>query len=124
MWTEGYVSGIDYTHGYYSELSPARLKFAALSAGYDVSASSPGKPFHYLELGYGQGLSVNIHAAATTGRLWAADFNHTHAANAQSLAEASWAELRALDHSFQALVARTGLQVSDTHLTMPTTPYV
>jgi SAM-dependent methyltransferase len=112
MWTEGYVSGIDYTHGYYPELSPARLQFSALSAGYDLPVSA-GAPLSYLELGFGQGLSVNIHAAATGGRFWGTDFNPSHAANAQSLVEASGAELTALDHSFEELAARTDLPEFD-----------
>jgi hypothetical protein len=32
-WTQGYVNQIDYTHGYYRELSPALIDFACLSAG-------------------------------------------------------------------------------------------
>lgn len=112
MWTEGYVSGIDYTYGYYPELSPARLQFSALSAGYDVSPSS-SEALSYLELGFGQGLSLNIHAAATVGWFWATDFNPSHASNAQSLASASGAELTILDQSFQELAARTDLPQFD-----------
>lgn len=112
MWTEGYVSDIDYTHGYYPELSPARLKLAALIAGYDVPESLPGS-LSYLELGFGQGLSVNIHAAATGGRFCATDFNPSHAANAQSLAVASGADLTAIDDSFEELAARADLPMFD-----------
>ena len=69
MWTEGYVTGIDYTYGYHAELSPARLQFSLLTAGYDVSLPAAGA-MSYLELGFGQGLSLTIHAAATGGRFW------------------------------------------------------
>lgn len=112
MWTEGYVSGIDYTHGYYPELSPARLQLSALTAGYDVPECTSGA-LSYLELGFGQGLSVNIHAAAMEGRFCGTDFNPSHAANAQSLAAASGAELTALDDSFGELAARTDLPKFD-----------
>lgn len=112
MWTEGYVSGIDYSHGYYPELSPARLQLSALTAGYDVPESAPGA-LSYLELGFGQGLSANIHAAATGGRFWGTDFSPSHAANAQSLAAASGAELTALDDSFAELAARADLPTFD-----------
>ncbi|WP_193171945.1 class I SAM-dependent methyltransferase [Nisaea nitritireducens] len=112
MWTEGYVSGIDYTHGYYPELSPVRLQLSALTAGYDVFQSTPGS-VNYLELGFGQGLSVNIHAAATAGKFWATDFNPSHAANAQSMAAASGGELTALDNSFAELAARADLPAFD-----------
>ena len=30
-WSFGYVSEIDYTHGYYAELAPLRLQLAMLS---------------------------------------------------------------------------------------------
>ncbi len=112
MWTEGYISGIDYTHGYYPELAPARLQLSALTAGYDVPKSTSGQ-LNYLELGFGQGLSVNIHAAATGGQFWATDFNPSHAANAQSLAMASGAELTVLDDSFGELAARPDLPAFD-----------
>tara|TARA_E500000318_G_scaffold88124_1_gene85249 strand:- start:10681 stop:12207 length:1527 start_codon:yes stop_codon:yes gene_type:complete len=112
MWTEGYISGVDYTHGYYPELSPARLQFSALTEGYDVPEPA-SDALSYLELGFGQGLSVNIHAAATGGRFWGTDFNPTHAANAQGLAAASGAQLTALDDSFAELAARSDLPAFD-----------
>jgi hypothetical protein len=46
-----------------------------------VSASHPRAP-RYLELGFGQGLTLNIHAAACPGEFWATDFNPVHASNA------------------------------------------
>jgi SAM-dependent methyltransferase len=106
MWTDGYISEIDYTHGYYPELSPMRLQLSALSQGFDVTASNN---LNYLELGFGQGLSVNIHAAATPGSFWGTDFNPSHAANAASLATASGSDLKALDDSFEELASRKDL---------------
>lgn len=112
MWTEGYVSGVDYTHGYYPELSPGRIKLSVLTAGYDIPAPT-NAPLSYLELGFGQGLSINIHAASTGGRYWGTDFNPSQAANAQSLAQASGADLTALDDSFAELAARSDLPTFD-----------
>ena len=82
-WTSGYVAEIDYTHGYYRELAPGLIDFALLLSGHEPPDRSS---MRYLELGYGQGLSANIHAAAVAGEVWGADFNPAHAANAQSLA--------------------------------------
>jgi SAM-dependent methyltransferase len=110
MWTEGYVSDIDYTHGYYAELSPHRLCLATLFQGVEARPPGGGR---YLELGFGQGLSLNIHAAANPGRFWGTDFNPVHAANAQDLAAASGAELTALEDSFEALAARADLPAFD-----------
>ena len=63
-WTAGYVTEIEYTYGYYRELCPGLLRLACLSAGVSPRRS---KSLNCLELGYGQGLSLNIHAAANSG---------------------------------------------------------
>lgn len=105
-WTAGYVSEVEYTHGYYRELAPGFTDFALLFAGY----APPGRSgMRYLELGYGQGLSANIHAAACPGEFWGADFNPTHASNAQSLATVSGANARFSDDSFLDLLERNDL---------------
>lgn len=109
-WTAGYVSELDYTHGYYREMSPLNLELAMLSR---MQAHSVGRPLRYLELGFGQGLSLNIHAAANEGEFWGTDFNPTQAANARELAQASGANLRALDQSFEELRGRDDLPEFD-----------
>jgi hypothetical protein len=56
-WTAGYVADIGYTFGYYQELNPLRAKLAFLNAGLVCP------PFGTAcELGFGQGLSANLHA--------------------------------------------------------------
>ena len=80
-WSEGYVSDIDYIYGYYEELNPARLTIPFLAAGLAIPEIS-----NACELGFGQGISVNIHAAAGTARWYATDFNPSHAAYAEELA--------------------------------------
>ena len=57
-WTSGYVADIDYTYGYYSELNPLRVRLAFLNVGFEYPKSGTA-----CELGFGQGLSVNMHAA-------------------------------------------------------------
>lgn len=80
-WSDGYVHDITYTHGYYDELNPCHLTIPFLMKGL-------AKPeiFHACELGFGQGLSVNIHAAAYRATWYATDFNPAQAANATHLA--------------------------------------
>ncbi|EHR70494.1 methyltransferase family protein [Burkholderiales bacterium JOSHI_001] len=109
-WNSGYISELDYTHGYYPELAPQRLALALLSK---QQAHRRGRPLRYLELGFGQGLSLNIHAAATPGIYWGTDFNPAHAANARDLADASGANLRVLDDSFEELARRDDLPQFD-----------
>lgn len=109
-WTAGYVTDLEYTHGYYRELSPGVLRLACLNAGV---AFPTGKSLNYLELGFGQGLSVNIHAAGNPGEFWGTDFNPTQAAHAAALAEASGSGARLLDASFEELAARPDLPEFD-----------
>ncbi len=109
-WTSGYVRDVDYTHGYYRELCPEMLQLAALHAGFAPPAAENPR---YLELGFGQGISVNIHAAAHTGEYWGTDFNPSHAAHARALAEASMSGAVLLDESFAELAARTDLPEFD-----------
>lgn len=86
-WTEGYMTDVDYTYGYYAELNPMRARLALLKAGWDPTGlEGEGAA---CELGFGQGISVNIHAAASTTSWCATDFNPSQAAFAQDLARAT-----------------------------------
>jgi hypothetical protein len=59
-WTEGYVADVDYIYTYHPELNPSRLPLLFLSSGLVFPQISTA-----CELGFGQGISVNIHAAAS-----------------------------------------------------------
>jgi hypothetical protein len=109
-WTSGYVTEIDYTHGYYRELAPGLIDYALLIAGYEAPKRSG---MRYLELGYGQGLSANIHAAAAPGEYWGTDFNPAHASNSQTLAQTSGADAHFFDDSFADLSHRADLPTFD-----------
>jgi len=103
-WTSGYVADIGYTYGYYNELNPNRATLAFLNAGY----APPSSGVH-CELGFGQGLSVNIHAAASGSTWYATDFNPSQAAFAQSLASASGADAHLTDEAFAEFCNQTDL---------------
>ncbi|MBU0795964.1 MAG: class I SAM-dependent methyltransferase [Alphaproteobacteria bacterium] len=107
-WSDGYVTEIGYTHGYYRELAPSLQRFALLSAGF-----APPRQQNYLELGFGQGLSACIHAAAAPCRVWATDFNPTQAFNAQDLMDEAGLDGTLLDDSFAELLARGDLPEFD-----------
>ena len=107
-WTSGYVADIGYTYGYYNELNPNRATLAFLNAGY----MPPSFGVH-CELGYGQGLSVNIHAAASDTTWHATDFNPSQAAFAQSLAYESCADARLTDEAFADFCSRPDLPEFD-----------
>ena len=109
-WTDGYVDEIGYTYGYYNDLSPINSNFSLL---YQSIAASLPRPLKYLELGFGQGLSLNIHAAAMEGSFWGTDFNPAHAAHARELARASGSDAHIFDDSFAELAARPDLPEFD-----------
>lgn len=110
MSTTGYVSEIEYVHNYNVPMSPMHMALATKIAGRKARISS--EP-NYLELGFGQGLSLNIHAAANPGTYWGNDFNATQTANALDLASASGADLRITDESFSDLADRADLPMFD-----------
>ncbi|MEJ7932518.1 class I SAM-dependent methyltransferase [Ramlibacter sp. AN1015] len=84
-WSGGYVADMTYSHGYYHELAPSFIRFFLLMNGY--ANASQGGSYNYCELGYGQGVSCNLHAAANPrGRFAGTDFNPEHALFAQALA--------------------------------------
>ena len=101
---------VGYTFGYYRELSPGLIDFALTLAGFEPPAR---EAMAYLELGFGQGLSANIHAAACPGAYWGEDFNPDHAANAAAWAAASGANASFTGESFAELAARRDLPAFD-----------
>jgi methyltransferase-like protein len=103
-WTSGYVADIGYTFGYYNELNPNRTTLALLNAGYAPTSSGV-----HCELGFGQGLSVNVHSAASGSTWYANDFNPSQAAFAQSLARVSGADAHLTDEAFADFCSRTDI---------------
>lgn len=95
-WSAGYVADIGYTHGYYTELNPLRVQLAFAHAGL----AAPPAVGTACELGFGQGVSVNVHAAASLARWHGTDFNPAQAAFAQELAAASGAPAHLADDAF------------------------
>lgn len=103
-WTAGYVADIGYTYGYYAELNPLRIQLAFLNAGLAYP-----KVGIACELGFGQGMSTNIHAAASVVQWSGTDFNPSQAAFAQELAAASGSGARLFDDAFADFCTRSDL---------------
>jgi SAM-dependent methyltransferase len=107
-WTAGYVADIGYTYGYYAELNPQRVKLAFINQGLvfpEVGAAC--------ELGFGQGLSANIHAAASVAQWHGTDFNPSQAGFAQELAAASATGASLYDEAFDEFCSRPDLPEFD-----------
>lgn len=113
-WTAGYVADLGYTFGYYPELNPLRVPLAFTDAGLAAPAGLIGVgEATACELGFGQGLSVNIHAAASNVSWWGTDFNPSQAGFAHSLAAASGAGASLFDEAFAEFCSRSDLPEFD-----------
>lgn len=111
IWSEGYFTGTNYTYGYYRETSPVYQRFCLLLRGFACGDSGPAAA--HCELGFGQGISVNINAASNPGQFVATDFNPAHTAHASDLASHGGGNLRLLDDSFEHILTRDDLPEFD-----------
>ena len=107
-WTSGYVADIGYTFGYYSDISPLHVKLAFTNAGLVAPAFGTA-----CELGFGQGVSANIHAAATITTWHGTDFNPAQASFAQELAAVSGSGAKLYDDAFADFTQRDDLPEFD-----------
>ena len=103
-WSAGYVADIGYTYGYYSELNPLRIRQIFLNAGLKYPEIGIA-----CELGFGQGLSVNLHAAASITEWYGTDFNPSQAGFAQEVSLACDSNAKLFDDSFAGFASRTDL---------------
>ncbi len=108
-WSDGYVTGIEYSFGYHRELNPSVLSFALLSQGYHAPIES--EPLNYCELGCGQGLATNLLAAANPNiSFYANDFNPRHIVSAKRLAKESGIDnVHFYDEAFEEFAAENSL---------------
>lgn len=107
-WTSGYVADIGYTFGYYAELNPLKIDLAFINAGL-----RPPEVINACELGFGQGMSANLHAAASRVNWYGTDFNPNQAAFAQELANVSQSGAKLFDDAFDEFAQRDDLPEFD-----------
>ncbi|MBM3486317.1 MAG: methyltransferase domain-containing protein [Alphaproteobacteria bacterium] len=94
---------IGYEAGFHREQAPTHLDFALRLHG--AAGPSPAEPYHYLELGCGQGTTVAMLAAANPDcRFVANDINPEHVRNLRALAaDGGLANLTVIEAGFAAL---------------------
>jgi len=103
-WSDGYVTETNYTFGYFHELNPLRLPLAFLAAGL-----CPPTVGMACELGFGQGISINIHAAAAQVQWAGTDFNPAQVSFAQEVAQVAGNGARLYDEGFAEFCMRADL---------------
>ena len=104
-WSEGYLTGSGYSHGYYRALDPRHAAFSMLLERLEGPPAGP-----CCELGYGQGLSLAMHAAGDPSRQWwGTDFMPGHAAQTRGLVHAAGVNAVISDQGFEEFFARADL---------------
>jgi SAM-dependent methyltransferase len=103
-WNEGYVSEINYTYGFYGELSPLKLTLAARLKS--IQTINLNQSFNYCELACGRGYSTNLLATAyPQAQFYANDFNPSQIIEARTLAEAAGTRnVHFFDDSFEEFI--------------------
>ena len=109
-WNEGYFTDEGYVYGYCREINPVFQRYCLLLRGF---ASLESAEAYHCELGFGQGVSINIHAAANPGTYIGTDFNPIQAAHANALAATYNGNALLYDDSFEQLLARDDLPQFD-----------
>lgn len=109
-WNEGYFTDEGYTYSYSREINPVFQRYCLLLRGF---ASLESSESYHCELGFGQGVSINIHAAANPGSYVGTDFTPSQAAFASTLASDWNSDARLYDDSFAQLLARNDLPQFD-----------
>jgi hypothetical protein len=106
QWSDGYVTEIEYIADCFPELSPHHLNLALLHRG--LAAPDTSKPFNYLELGFGQGITLTMLAAMQAhGSFFGNDFNPAHVLAARALADSAQLDnLSLFEDSFEELLTR------------------
>ncbi len=107
-WSEGYRTDIGYTYGYYTELNPLRARLAMLQAGYAYPKAQTA-----CELGFGQGLSINVHDAGSATEWYGTDFNPSQVGFARELADGTPLAARLFDDAFDSFCRRPDLPEFD-----------
>lgn len=110
MSNDGYILDIDYIYGYFAEQAPVNLRLALLSKGIANNISGTSS---YLELGFGQGLTLAINAATSRGTYYGTDFNPSQVASARRLMDATGRDIKLFDQSFEEFAQRTDLPEFD-----------
>ncbi len=108
-WDDGYTSETNYTFfNYYAQFNPLPLKlhFLAKSLAYPKIKTA-------CELGFGQGVSINMHAASSDIEWYGNDFNPDQVAFAQKIANTSKANIHLYDDSFEEFLKRDDLPQFD-----------
>lgn len=106
-WSMGYRTDVLYTYGYYRELNPLFVKFVLTSQGY--ACPDFGSGACACELGFGQGVSINMHAMSSGVNWYGTDFNPSQVNFARTIAQLGSCPVTLKDDDFASFAQRPDL---------------
>ncbi len=89
MESYGYATELEYVDDFIPALNPLWIDFSLSLAGLEWYHSKERQRFRYLELGFGMGNSLTLHASCSEGEFVGNDFIPAHCQHAQALIAAS-----------------------------------
>ncbi len=107
-WDEGYTSDEVYTYGYYHQLNPIQFKLNFLAHNLAFPKIKTA-----CELGFGQGVSINMHAVSSDVQWYGNDFFPDQVTFAQNFASKSKTNIHLYDDSFEEFLKRDDLPQFD-----------
>lgn len=93
--TDGYNEDLDYTYGYFSDWTLSKLKLGCIQRGVE-----PPNIKNACELGFGQGVTINLLGCKSDVNWYGTDFNTNHANYANDLALKSKTNTKIYNMSF------------------------
>ena len=110
-WNMGYDTDTNYNFGYFSQLNPLILKFVFLTQRLAFPKLGPDTTA--CELGFGNGISVIMHGAATDVKWYGTDFNPSQVNFAQQLARTGHVPVDLRDDAFGDFAKREDVPMFD-----------
>lgn len=112
-WSMGYQTDLQYTYGYFRMNNPLYAKYLFTSQGYAFPDMSGGGVKNACELGFGQGVSITMHAAASDTSWAGNDFNPVQVSHARHFADNAHTTVLLSDDSFEQFANRDDLPEFD-----------
>ncbi|WP_297600208.1 class I SAM-dependent methyltransferase [Helicobacter sp. UBA3407] len=104
MESYGYATELEYVDDFIPALNPLWIDFSLTLAG--VECPKPQGKFRYLELGFGLGNSLTLHASCSEGEFMGNDFIPAHCQHAQKFIAASQSCAQVYEEDFLGFYKR------------------
>ena len=107
----GYDTETNYNFGYFSFLNPYQIRFNMIARG--LAFPEIGPDFNACELGFGNGVSIVMHAVNSSVNWYGNDFNPAQVSFAQMLADTAHTKVHLSDDAFDQFLEREDLPMFD-----------